>query len=111
MFGLVAPITYGFSFRKSDNRDYKLAAVAAASLVCIVLLALGKARVGSKSYIKTAVYYLVMGVAASGISFLVGELVDKLLGELRLFKSGSSSNSVSGGLRGTSLSGSGWALY
>ncbi|KAK4792885.1 hypothetical protein SAY86_023320 [Trapa natans] len=108
VFGLVAPSTYGFSFRISDNRDYKLAVVAAASLVCILLLSIAKAHVCSKSYMKTISYYIVMGFAASGISFLVGELVDKLLEQLKLFESGSSSSSVSGFLRGVSLSRSGW---
>lgn len=112
VFGLVPPIIYGFSFRKSDDRDYKLAAVAASSLLCILFLSLGKAHVRSKSYIKTAIYYLMMGFAASGISFLVGELVDKLLERLGLFETGSSSASVSGVLRKMMHpSGSGWASY
>lgn len=114
VFGLVAPITYGFSFRESDNRNYKLAAVAAACLPCILLLALGKAYVRSESYIKTALYYLTMGVTAAGISFLVGELFDWLLERLGLFTSESSSSSalVSGGLGAMmSPSRSGWASY
>lgn len=112
VFGLVAPITYGFSFRQSDDRDYKLAAVAAACLPCILLLALGKAHVGSKSYIKTALHYLTMGVTASGVSFLVGVLVDWLLERLGLFESGSSSTSFSGGFRLMSPPPvSGWASY
>ncbi|OWM79703.1 hypothetical protein CDL15_Pgr023115 [Punica granatum] len=113
VFGSVAPITYGFSFRKSDDRDYKLAAVAAASLLCILLLALGKAHVRSKSYIKTALYYLMMGFAGSGISFVVGELVDKLMERLGLFESSSSAVSVTGvlGEMSRSGSGSGWASY
>ncbi|KAK4786761.1 hypothetical protein SAY86_010594 [Trapa natans] len=96
VFGLVSPITYGFSFCQSDDIDYKLAAVATISLLCILFLALGKAHVRSKSYIKTAIYYLIMGFAASGISFLVGELVDKLLEQLGLFKTDSSSAAVLG---------------
>ncbi|KAI4383181.1 hypothetical protein MLD38_009050 [Melastoma candidum] len=50
VFGAVAPVTYAFSFRKSDSRDYKLAAVAGASVFCILLLAIGKA------YLKTTLF-------------------------------------------------------
>lgn len=89
-FGSLALITYRFSFPKSDDRGHKLAAVAAASLPCILLLALGKACARSKSYSGTVVYYLMLGFAASGASFLVGILVDKCLEEGGLFKSGSS---------------------
>ncbi|KAI4384895.1 hypothetical protein MLD38_002981 [Melastoma candidum] len=95
VFGAVAPVTYAFSFRKSDSRDYKLAAMAGASLFCILLLAMGKAYVrrSSKTYFKTILYYLSMGVAASGSSFLLGELFDYLLQKLGWF---SSTASVSG---------------
>ncbi|KAI4383179.1 hypothetical protein MLD38_009049 [Melastoma candidum] len=95
VFGAVAPVTYAFSFRKSNSRDYKLAAVAGVSLFCILLLAVGKAYVRNppKTYLKTISYYLSMGFMASGISFLVGVLFDYLLQKLGWF---SSTSSVSG---------------
>lgn len=43
VFGLVPPIVYGFSFYESDIRHLKEAAVAAASLICITVLAIAKA--------------------------------------------------------------------
>nr|XP_027093218.1 membrane protein of ER body-like protein isoform X3 [Coffea arabica] len=43
VFGLIPPVIYGFTFRESDDRDYKILAVAAASLLCIVILAIAKA--------------------------------------------------------------------
>ncbi|XP_059660126.1 membrane protein of ER body-like protein isoform X2 [Cornus florida] len=43
VFGLIPPVTYAFSFWKSDNKDLKLVAVAAASILCMVILAFGKA--------------------------------------------------------------------
>lgn len=84
VFGLVPPIVYGFSFRTSGDRDFKLAAVSAASLLCIILLALGKGHVQKppKSYIKTLLYYVSMAIMASGVSYLVGIFIKKLLEKL-----------------------------
>ncbi|XVF10228.1 hypothetical protein REPUB_Repub07fG0164700 [Reevesia pubescens] len=91
VFGLVPPVVYGFSFRKSDDKDLKLAAVAGTSLVCIILLALGKGHVrkSHRTYFRTVSYYVALGIAASGISYLVGELIKKLLGQLGMFESSS----------------------
>ncbi|KAF8042986.1 hypothetical protein BT93_A1349 [Corymbia citriodora subsp. variegata] len=117
IFGCVAPITYAFSFRESDNRDYKLAAVAGASLFCIFLLAIGKAHVGKpppsgktpKTYFETVLLYVVMGLMASGVSFLVGELIDELLTKLGWFDT-TSSLSGTRPLETGSMQ-SGWASY
>ncbi|GLT48365.1 hypothetical protein SLA2020_219960 [Shorea laevis] len=91
IFGLVPPVVYSFSFRQSDNRDLKLASLAAASLVCIILLAIGKAHVGKprRTYFKTVLHYVIIGFMASGVSCLVGELLKKLLEELGWFDSSS----------------------
>ncbi|CAN0897942.1 Membrane protein of ER body-like protein [Linum grandiflorum] len=35
MFGLLPPVVYGFSFKETDGRDYKIAATAVVSLVCV----------------------------------------------------------------------------
>lgn len=86
IFGLLPPVIYGFSFWKSDNREYKLLAVSGASLLCIALLAIGKAHVKSqKRYLKTLFYYLSIGVSASGISYVAGVMVNQLIEKLRLF--------------------------
>ncbi|KAJ6764626.1 MEMBRANE PROTEIN OF ER BODY-LIKE PROTEIN [Salix koriyanagi] len=69
IFGLLPPVMYGFSFRKSDDRDLKLAAVGGASLFCIILLAIGKAhtqRKQPKPYISTIFYFFCTGLMASG---------------------------------------------
>ncbi|GLU12141.1 hypothetical protein SLE2022_288460 [Rubroshorea leprosula] len=91
IFGLVPPVVYGFSFRQSNDTDLKLAAVAAASFVCIILLAIGKAYVGKpqRSYFRTVLFYVIAGFSASGVSLLVGELVRKLLEKLGWFESSS----------------------
>ncbi|KAK0593347.1 hypothetical protein LWI29_035072 [Acer saccharum] len=89
IFGLLPPVIYGFSFRKSDDRDLKIAAVAGSSLVCIVLLAVAKGHVQKppRSYFKTVLYYVSIGVTASGISYVVGDLFEKLMEKLGLFVS------------------------
>lgn len=89
IFGLLPPVIYGFSFCKSDDRDLKIAAVAGSSLVCIVLLAVAKGHVQKppRSYFRTVLYYVSLGVAASGISYVVGDLFEKLMEKLGLFVS------------------------
>jgi VIT1/CCC1 family predicted Fe2+/Mn2+ transporter len=90
VFGLVPPLVYGFSFYKSDDEYLKLVAVAAVSLLCITLLAIAKASIQNppvSKYITTVLHYLVIGVGASGISYLAGYLVEKLIEKLGLFKS------------------------
>ena len=112
LFGLVAPVTYGFSFLKSGNKDMKLVAVAAASLLCITMLAIGKAYIQKASnfygYIKTILYYVIAGFMASGVSYVVGDLIKKLLEKLGLFES-SAASTLS--LPGTALAKSGWGSY
>ncbi|KAK9944771.1 hypothetical protein M0R45_010321 [Rubus argutus] len=49
-----------------SKKDLKLAAVAASSLICIILLAIGKAYIQNPpKYIKTVLYYVVIGVGAA----------------------------------------------
>lgn len=115
IFGLLPPIIYGFSFRKSDEKNYKIIAVAGASLFCILLLAIGKAHVqqaSHKPYIKTVIYYLATGLTSSGLSYAVGELLRRALEETGLFDStagGSTSSSTS--MLGTWSPKSGWEAY
>ncbi|XP_015069630.1 uncharacterized protein LOC107014292 isoform X2 [Solanum pennellii] len=94
IFGLLPPITYGFSFRKSDDKDLKIVAVAAASLVCILMLATGKAYVqrAPKPYFKTISTYIVLGFTVSGVSYAAGILFNRLLEKLGLFKPSSTVN-------------------
>ncbi|KAI3505986.1 hypothetical protein L1887_28339 [Cichorium endivia] len=94
VFGFLPPVIYGFSFRESNDRDFKLLMVAAASTVCIMILAAGKAYVQCprKSYIKTISYYIVFGLAVSGVSYFFGELIMKLLEKIDIFPSGQAVN-------------------
>ncbi|XP_062102826.1 membrane protein of ER body-like protein [Humulus lupulus] len=87
VFGLVPPVVYGFSFRERNDKDLKLAAVAAASLLCIALLSFAKAYTQKHSkYIKTATYYVVVGFGVSGASYLAGVFVNKMMKRLGWFE-------------------------
>ena len=112
LFGLVAPVTYSFSVLKSGNKDLKLAAVAAASLVCITVFAIGKAYTQKASgffgYIKTVSSFVIPGFMASGVSYVVGDLIKKLLEKLGLFES---SSAFTLSLPGTATPESGWGFY
>lgn len=83
VFGLIPPATYGFAFDKTNNKDMTIVAVAAASLLCIILLAIGKAYIQKPPkfyiYLKTIVYYVSTAVLVSGVSYAVGDLIKKLL--------------------------------
>ncbi|KAL6271173.1 hypothetical protein ACE6H2_028084 [Prunus campanulata] len=88
VFGLVPPVVYSFSFRQSNNRDLKMAAVAVASLLCIIILAIGKAYTQKPpKYIKTLLYYVAIGIGVGGVSYLAGDLIDKLIEKLGWFSS------------------------
>ncbi|PQP95934.1 membrane protein of ER body-like protein [Prunus yedoensis var. nudiflora] len=88
VFGLVPPVVYSFSFRQSNNRDLKMAAVAGASLLCIIILAIGKAYTQKPpKYIKTLLYYVAIGIGVGGVSYLAGDLIDKLIEKLGWFSS------------------------
>ncbi|KAI8031079.1 Membrane protein of ER body-like protein [Camellia lanceoleosa] len=87
--GSLPPVIYAFTFPKSNNSDFKLIAVAVASLLCIILLAIGKAYIQRppKAYIKTVVYYVIMGFMASGVSYAAADLIKMLLEKLGWFDS------------------------
>ncbi|MED6161410.1 hypothetical protein PIB30_060438, partial [Stylosanthes scabra] len=92
IFGLLPPVVYGFSFRESDDKDLKLAAVAGASLIGITLLALAKAhtqrRPNSSRYViyfTTVSYYVTSGVLASLLTYVAGAAVKRLVEQLGWF--------------------------
>ncbi|XP_071929238.1 membrane protein of ER body-like protein isoform X3 [Coffea arabica] len=109
VFGLIPPIVYGFSFLKSGNRELKLLAAAAASLLCILVLATGKeyVRRPPKSYVKTIAYYILLGFMASGISYAVGQLIKSLLEKLHF----QSNSPVFQGLSKMMPTAAEWASY
>ncbi|KAK4433213.1 Membrane protein of ER body-like protein [Sesamum alatum] len=110
VFGLVPPVVYGFSFRKTDDKQLKLVVVAAASLVCILVLAIGRAYIQRppKPYFKTIITFVTLGVMVSGVSYAAGELVERLLEKLGLFQSSSVPNLLVPEIKPT---GSAWASY
>ncbi|GER46769.1 vacuolar iron transporter (VIT) family protein [Striga asiatica] len=90
VFGLVPPVTYAFSFRKTDDRQLKLLVTAAVSFVCIFWLAVGRAYVrrAPKPYLSSVFTFVVLGFIASGVSYAVGALAQRLLERLGLFGPG-----------------------
>lgn len=85
----MSPVEYGVLYGEIDNREFKLAAVVATSLICIMLLAIGKAhtRKSPKSYIRTVMYYITMALMVSGVSYITGNLIKELLEKFGWFES------------------------
>ncbi|KAG2263049.1 hypothetical protein Bca52824_070128 [Brassica carinata] len=79
--GLLPPVVYYFSFKETHNKDYKVASVFGASLICITFLALAKAHVSNPrgSYTKSVLYYAMNAVSVSGITYVAGNVVNQLL--------------------------------
>ncbi|KAL0739077.1 hypothetical protein Bca4012_015287 [Brassica carinata] len=79
--GLLPPVVYYFSFKETHNKDYKVASVFGASLICISFLALAKAHVSNPrgSYTKSVLYYAMNAVSVSGITYVAGNVVNQLL--------------------------------
>ncbi|KAL0400494.1 UNVERIFIED_CONTAM: Membrane protein of ER body-like protein [Sesamum latifolium] len=89
VFGLVPPVVYGFSFRKTDDKQLKLVRP-------------------PKPYLKSIITFVTLGVMVSGVSYAAGELVERLLEKLGLFQSSSVPNLLVPDMEPT---GSGWAAY
>ncbi|KAM3206419.1 hypothetical protein ACQJBY_061862 [Aegilops geniculata] len=100
VFGLLPPVVYGLSFRESNDRENKMMAVAGASLASIALLALGKAHVqiAPRTYFKTLMYYLTIAVSSSGMSYVAGVLITRLLVQFGIVEQGGSAAPAPPGL-------------
>ncbi|XP_027332662.1 membrane protein of ER body-like protein [Abrus precatorius] len=90
IFGSVPLVIYGLLINKNYYAEVKLAVVAATSVVCIILLAIGKVYTTRppKSYIKTVSYFVTLALAASGVSYIGGNLIKDLLEKLNHSESG-----------------------
>ncbi|KAJ3672542.1 hypothetical protein LUZ60_007263 [Juncus effusus] len=89
LFGLLPPVIYGFTFRKSDDSEYKIIAVALSAIFCVAILAIGKAHVRpERKYFKTLFYYVGIAVESSGLAYAGGILVKRLVEKLGLFDGG-----------------------
>ncbi|KAJ6701480.1 GLYCINE-RICH PROTEIN FAMILY [Salix koriyanagi] len=90
VFGLVPPAVYGFTFMETDDKNLMLAAVAVASLLCITILAIGKAYIQKppKNHFKIVLSYVATGIVASGVSYVAGDLAKKLMEKLGWFEPG-----------------------
>lgn len=90
IFGSVPIVIYGIFTNKKYQLEVMLAAVAATSLVCIILLVIGKVYTQRppKSYTRTVFYYVTMALAASGVCYIAGGLVKDLLEKFSNSESG-----------------------
>lgn len=90
IFGSVPLVIYGLLISKNYYAEVKIAVVAATSVACIILLAIGKAynTRPPKSYVKMVLYYVTIILATSGISYIVGDLVKDLLEKISGSESG-----------------------
>ncbi|TKY73979.1 Membrane protein of ER body protein [Spatholobus suberectus] len=90
IFGSVPLVIYGLLISKNYYAEVKIAAVAATSVVCIILLAIGKVYTTRppKSYVKTVLHYVSLALATSGISYIAGDLVKDLLDKISGSESG-----------------------
>ncbi|KAG8387273.1 hypothetical protein BUALT_Bualt02G0004200 [Buddleja alternifolia] len=108
IFGLIPPMVYGFTFRESDNKDYKILAVAIASFACIVLLAIAKAYVKTErrftEYVKTVTYYMTMAISVSGLGYAAGDLFKLLMERVGWFEPSTPATSMMS-------TGPGWQSY
>ncbi|CAI9768685.1 unnamed protein product [Fraxinus pennsylvanica] len=90
LFGLIPPAVYGLAFKLTDNNEYTIIAVAAASLICVLLLSTGKAYCqgdkGFGEYLKTISYYVSNAVAVSGVAYGIGDGIKILVQKLGWFE-------------------------
>ncbi|CAI9774431.1 unnamed protein product [Fraxinus pennsylvanica] len=88
--GLIPPAVYGLAFEKTGNKGYTIIAVAVASLICIILLSIGKAYCKGEhrfiAYFKTISYYVSNAVAVSGVAYAMGDLIKILVEKLGWFE-------------------------
>ncbi|PWA54049.1 hypothetical protein CTI12_AA439420 [Artemisia annua] len=92
VFGIVPPVAYGYVFHATNDKDYTLVVVSIASLLCVALLAIFKAYINKCTvfdYFKTVAYYIATAVSVSGVSYVVGNLVARLMEEYGLFDTSS----------------------
>ncbi|XP_014505302.1 membrane protein of ER body-like protein isoform X2 [Vigna radiata var. radiata] len=90
IFGAVPLVVYGLLINKNYYTELKLAVVAATSVVCIILLAIGKVYSSRppKAYMKTVLYYVAMALSTSGVTYIAGNLIKDLLEKLNHPESG-----------------------
>jgi hypothetical protein len=81
VFGSLPMLTFGFSFRRSNNHEYKMLATIGVSVIAVVLLGCAKvyAKVTQQSYFATLSALIITGVVAAVAGFYTGELFSKLL--------------------------------
>lgn len=87
IFGALPPFVFGFTFRESNDHDYKMGATVVASVIAITLLGCGKvaSKMTELSYRRTISTLILTGVAAAVAGFYTGEYISKLLEKYGIF--------------------------
>ncbi|KAF7830828.1 membrane protein of ER body-like protein [Senna tora] len=90
IFGFVPLVIYGIFTLENYSSEVKVAAAAATSLVCIILLAVAKVYTKGppKSYVKTVLYYVILALGTAGVSYVVGGLIKDVLERISRKESG-----------------------
>ncbi|XP_027333182.1 membrane protein of ER body-like protein isoform X4 [Abrus precatorius] len=91
IFGSVPLVVYGLLISDQFYAEVKIAVVAVASVVCIIVLTVGKVYCTTtthKSYIKTVLKYVGIALGASGITYIAGDLLKRLLDKFSGTESG-----------------------
>ncbi|KAK9069373.1 hypothetical protein SSX86_011276 [Deinandra increscens subsp. villosa] len=92
VFGMVPPVAYGYSFHETNDKDFTLMVAAIMSLLCVLLLAILKAYINKCNifeYFKTVMYYIIISLSVSGVSYVVGNMIARLMEELGWFDTSS----------------------
>eukprot|EP00246_Nothoceros_aenigmaticus_P011351 TRINITY_DN304_c0_g4_i1.p1 TRINITY_DN304_c0_g4~~TRINITY_DN304_c0_g4_i1.p1 ORF type:complete len:145 (-),score=31.52 TRINITY_DN304_c0_g4_i1:240-674(-) len=79
IFGMAAPLTFGFTFRESNDMDYKIYATCGVAVVSIVFLGYLKAYVNRLHVWTTILALLVTGLLSAVAGYFAGDYVGKLL--------------------------------
>lgn len=77
-FGVIPPLFYGLSFKRTDKGHYKAAVVLAAALVCVIFLSFAKAYAFGMKRLKTVAEYTGMAIGASALSFIASQIASDL---------------------------------
>lgn len=87
IFGALPPLMFGFTFRESNDHDYKMGATVIVSVIAVTLLGCGKvaSKMTELSYKRTISTLILTGVAAAVAGFYTGEYISKLLDKYGIF--------------------------
>ncbi|VVA95571.1 unnamed protein product [Arabis nemorensis] len=78
-FGVIPPLFYGLSFKRSNKKHYKAVVVFVVSLLCVIFLSFAKAYAFDMDILKTMFEYTGIAIGASTLSFVTSKIVSGML--------------------------------